>query len=77
MFSKLHLPPNRRFPDDLSVLSFRDLDRLAGQLQEKIFRECNGRSGSVAQQTLLRQALVDLEITSLKGETALTTGFIR
>lgn len=70
MFFRSRFGSNRRFPDDLARLSAQDLDRLAGQLQERIFRECNGRSGSAREQTLLRQALVDLELVRRKSETA-------
>lgn len=74
MFSMPRFGSNRYFPRDLARLSAQDLDRLAGQLQDQIFRECNGRSGAAREQTLLRQALVDLELVLRKEGTVPPAG---
>ena len=73
MFS---IRPKTSFPSDLSALSLEDLNALACRLQEDMFRECNGRAGWARDQTLMRLALVDLELMFRQGENAHRTGLL-
>lgn len=60
MVLKSYCLPEAFFPEYLGSLSVDDLVRLSAELQEQVFRECNSRAGWARQETLLRQALVDL-----------------
>ena len=62
MFSKPSYPPGDEFPANLAALHVEDLVSLSDALQEQIFRECNGRAAWARQETLMRLALVDLEL---------------
>jgi hypothetical protein len=62
VFSKSYFLRDDGFPANLAELRVEDLIRLSSALQEQIFRECNGRAAWARQETLMRQALVDLEI---------------
>ncbi|MGF9663225.1 hypothetical protein AAIH25_15320 [Arthrobacter crystallopoietes] len=73
MFS---IRPKTFFPSDLAALSLEDLYTLAARLQEEMFRECNGRAGWARDQTLMRLALVDLELRFRQGEHAHRSGFL-
>lgn len=77
MFHKPRFRPEAPFPEDLSGLSNEDLHRLAAQLQEEVFRESNESPGQVRQKTLMRQALIDLELLFRQGESGRNTGYLR
>lgn len=68
------LTPKDPFPTDLAALSNAELDQLAGRLQEEVFRECNGRAGIASDQTLLRQSLVELELSVRNLERSVSPG---
>ena len=62
MFSRSYFLRDDEFPANLAALRVEDLIRLSSALQEQIFRECNGRAAWARQETLMRLALVDLEL---------------
>ena len=68
MSVRTHLSPKDTFPKDLAALSPAQLERLAEQLQEEVFRECNSRSGRASALTLHRQALVEFELSLRQTE---------
>jgi hypothetical protein len=59
---KSYSSPEAFFPKTLASLPVEDLARLSEELQEQVFRECNSRAGWARRETLMRQALVDLEL---------------
>ena len=64
MLDKPYLSPKEAFPAHLETLSREELDLLAKQLQEEVFRECNAGKGEANPETLLRQSLVELEVAA-------------
>jgi hypothetical protein len=68
------LAPKDLSPSDLAALSNAELVRLAGQLQEEVFRECNGRAGQASDGTLHRQSLVELELSLRDLEPSVSPG---
>lgn len=64
MLDKPYLSPKEAFPSHLETLSREELDLLAQQLQEEVFRECNAGAGEPNPETLLRQSLVELELAA-------------
>ncbi|HEX2247792.1 MAG TPA: hypothetical protein VHH13_09610 [Arthrobacter sp.] len=64
MSGKPYLSPKEAFPSHLETLSREELDLLAKQLQEEVFRECNAGAVEAHPETLLRQSLVELEIAA-------------
>ncbi|MCW2135379.1 hypothetical protein [Arthrobacter sp. VKM Ac-2550] len=64
MLDKPYLSPKEAFPSHLETLSREELDLLAQQLQEEVFRECNAGDGEANPETLLRQSLVELEMSA-------------
>ncbi|EMY32779.1 hypothetical protein D477_018389 [Arthrobacter crystallopoietes BAB-32] len=68
MSERTHLSPKDPFPEDLGALSQVELERLAAQLQEEVFRECNSRSGRASALTLHRQSLVEFELSLRQPE---------
>ena len=67
MLDKPYLSPKEAFPSHLETLSPEELDLLAKQLQEEVFRECNA-AGEANPETLLRQSLVELELAARDGD---------
>ena len=68
MSGKPYLSPKEAFPSHLETLSREELDLLAKQLQEEVFRECNAGAVEAHPETLLRQSLVELEVAARDGE---------
>jgi hypothetical protein len=58
------------FPSDLSILTDADLHQLAGQMQEEVLRDFDSPLGLLREITLMRSALVDLELAFRRGEGA-------
>jgi hypothetical protein len=62
-----YLPAGDDFPPDLSALSDDDLQQLASYMREEFLRDCASPLRLLREITLMRSALVDLELAFRRG----------